>query len=185
MQLAVGDVSGLGGVVALPNDRGLVGALGKVPVDAIVGGVEDAILEPLDRDVAGTKRAVLDLARRLVPVEALGLLRPEAVRVLERARVHLLVLVRVDIGAFLPLRRNVVDFLGHIFLQAPRRKATVRNISVVRAVARRARTCHYATLAAEATSLGRFDFGCRRTPACGKMTGGAGVQPGTVVHALG
>ena len=128
VQLAIGDVLGLLGIVAFPDDRGLIGALGKMPVDAVVGGVEHAVLEPFDRDIARAEGAVLDLARCSVPVQALGFLGPKAVGVLERARVHLLVLVGVDIGAFLPLRRNVVDFLGHIYLQAPRRKATVRNI---------------------------------------------------------
>src|ERR671935_705563 len=123
VQLAIGDVLGLRGVVTLPDDRGLIGARGEVPVDAVVGDVEDAVLEPFDRDIARAEGAVLDLARRLVPVQALGLLGPEAVRILERAGEHLLVLVRVDIGALLPLGRNVVNLLGHLLLQAPRRNA--------------------------------------------------------------
>ncbi len=129
VQLAVGDVFGLGGVVALPDDRGLVGALGEMAIDAVVGGVEDAVLEPFDRDVAGRERAVLDLARGLVPVEALGLLGPESVRILERARVHLLVLGGVDIGALLPLRRNVVDLFRHHRPPGAAAENTARNCS--------------------------------------------------------
>src|SRR5262249_4083997 len=81
--------------------------------------------------VARAEGAVLDLRGRPVPGEALGLFRPEGIGILERAGVHLFVLIRVDIGAFLPLRRNVVNFLGHILLQAPRRKSTVRNHSLL------------------------------------------------------
>src|ERR1700751_6051855 len=90
-------------------------------VDAVVGGVEHAVLEPFDRDVAGPERGVLDLARRSVPMDALGLLRPESVRVLERARVHLLVFRGVDIGALLPLRRYAVNLLRHRFGPPPSR----------------------------------------------------------------
>ncbi len=120
MQLAIADVPGLRRIVAFPDDRGLIGALRQMPVDAVVGGVEDAVLEPLNRYFAGSERRVLDLGRRAVPVQALGLLRPEAGRILERARVHVLVLGRIDEGACLPFRRNIVDLLGHRFLQAAR-----------------------------------------------------------------
>jgi hypothetical protein len=171
MQLAIGDVLGLGWIIALPDDRGLLGTLGKMPIDAVVGGVEDAVLEPFDRDVAGAEGAVLDLGRRLVPVQALGLLGPEAIRVLERARVHLLVLVGVDIGAFLPLRWNIVDLLGHLSSSTRRSGKGPCAIILFKTRAPKGCECHYAMLGGRATSLGIFDFGCRHAPACGKMTG--------------
>ena len=49
-----------------------------------------------------------------LPIDALALLGPEAVRVLDRARVHLLVFGVVEIGARLPLRRHLVDLAGHL-----------------------------------------------------------------------
>ena len=82
-------------------------------VDAVIGGVQDAVLEPFDRDIARRVGGVLDLAEGLDPVDALGLLGPELVRVGDRGRVHLLVLGVVEEGALLPFRRDVVDFLGH------------------------------------------------------------------------
>ena len=45
VQLAIGDVLALARVVALPQDRGLVGARRQMPVDAVVGGVERAVLD--------------------------------------------------------------------------------------------------------------------------------------------
>ena len=45
VQLPVGDVLGLRGVVAFP-DRGLASALVEMAVDAVPGDVEDAVLEP-------------------------------------------------------------------------------------------------------------------------------------------
>ena len=71
VQLAVGDVLRLRGVVAFPDDRGLVAALLEMAVDAVPGDVEDAVLEPFDRDVAGRKRGILDLVERLDPAHAL------------------------------------------------------------------------------------------------------------------
>src|SRR5207302_5222177 len=69
---------------------------------------------------AGTEGGVLDLGRRPIPVDALGLLRPEPVRIPDRAGVHLLVFGVVDEGALLPLRRNIVDLLRHRSLQLRR-----------------------------------------------------------------
>src|SRR4051794_35936778 len=82
-------------------------------IDAVVGGIERPVLEPFDRDVAGAEARVLDLMEGVHPVDALALLRPEAVRVLDRARIHLLIFRVVDEGALLPLRRNAVDLVGH------------------------------------------------------------------------
>src|SRR5262249_43374185 len=115
VQLPVGDLLVVLGIVAFPDDRDLVGARRQVAVDAVVGGVEDAVLEPLDRDVAGRERAVLDLGRCAIPVEALCRLGPEPVGVLDRARVHVPVLGLVDEGALLPFRGTVVGFPGHRF----------------------------------------------------------------------
>src|SRR5205807_2268461 len=89
-------------------------ALAKMAVDAIVRDVGLPVLEPLDRDVAGAEIRVLDLARRLEPVQALGLLRPEAIRVLDRAGVHVAVFGGVDMRAASPLGRNLIDLVGHL-----------------------------------------------------------------------
>ena len=86
MQLLVGDLLVVLGIVAFPDDRDLVGARRQMAVDAVVGDVGDAVLEPFDRDVLRTVGGVLDLGRRAVPVDALGRLGPEPVRVLDRAR---------------------------------------------------------------------------------------------------
>ena len=66
MQLAIGDVLRLRRIVAFPDDRGLVAALVQMPVDAVLGDIEDAILEPFDRDVAGREAGVLDLGEGLI-----------------------------------------------------------------------------------------------------------------------
>ena len=63
VQLPIGDLLRLVRVVAFPDDRDLVAALGEMAVDAVVGDVERAVLEPFDRDVAGIEGGVLDLGR--------------------------------------------------------------------------------------------------------------------------
>jgi hypothetical protein len=55
------------------------------------------------------------------PIDPLGLLAPEAVRIFHRALIHLLVFGFVDEAALLPLDRNLVNLVvGHHFLHAKR-----------------------------------------------------------------
>ena len=75
------DVAGVGGIIALEDDRGLVGALGQMPVHAVIGGVGDAILEPFDRDIMRVEARVLDAGVGGHPVDALALLAPETLRI--------------------------------------------------------------------------------------------------------
>jgi hypothetical protein len=109
MQLAVGDLFRLRRIVALPDDRDLIAAGVEVPVDAVIGHVGDAVLEPADRDVLGTEMGVLDPGRGLEPVNALGLLGPEGLRVPDRGLVLGEVARVVQIGAVAPLGRHIVD----------------------------------------------------------------------------
>src|SRR4029077_16918458 len=116
VQLLVGDALVFLRVVAFPDDRGLVRPLRQMAVDAVVGDVGDAVLEPFDRDVVRTERGVLDFARRAVPVDALRLFGPETVRVLQRALVHRAVLRVVHIGARFPFSGYRMDLVGHSLL---------------------------------------------------------------------
>src|SRR4029079_15791757 len=100
-------------IVAFPENGGLVTAFGQVTVDAVVASVERAVLEPLDRDVVRVVGGVLHLAEGLDPVDALGVFGPEAVRVLDRTVVHLLVFGVADESALLPFSRHVIDLIGH------------------------------------------------------------------------
>ena len=89
LQFAIGDVLGLGRIVAFPDDRRLVGASGEVPVDAVCRHVQDAIVVPADMDVAGVvddRGDVLNRLRKPVRQEALvaSLLDLDEVGKLER-----------------------------------------------------------------------------------------------------
>ena len=63
---------------------------GKVPIQAGRGRIQRAVLEPLDRDVAG-KAGVLDLRRRVHPRDAARLLGPESIRIARGVFEHALV----------------------------------------------------------------------------------------------
>ena len=127
VQFLVGDVPGIFRIVAFPDDRGLFRALRKVAVDAVIGGVQRAVLEPLDGDFAGLVGGVLHLGEGPHPVDALGLLAPELVGIGDRGLVHLLVLGVVDKGAALPLSRNVVNLVfGHRYSSRTLRSAPDR-----------------------------------------------------------
>ena len=106
VQFAIGDRLVFGRIVAFPDDRGLVAAARQVPVEAVVRDVEDAVLVPLDRNV---RIAVVDIPddRRLPePVDPFGLFGPEAVRIADRALVHLQIALVVDMGPLRPFRRD-------------------------------------------------------------------------------
>src|SRR5262245_15131311 len=113
MQLLICELLVFLRVVAFPKDRSLISTLGKMAVNAVVADVQRAILEPFDGNVAGVVGRVLDLAKGLDPVNAFGLLRPEPVRILDRPRIPLLVFGFIDIGAFAPFGRHVIDLVGH------------------------------------------------------------------------
>src|SRR5437660_11080287 len=88
----------------------------QMTIDAIVGRVSDAVLEPLDEYVGLVERRVLDLAERLHPMNALGLLGPESIRIGERSLIHLPVLGFVDESAFGPIGQHFINLLGHFGL---------------------------------------------------------------------
>ena len=88
-QLAVGDLAHLAGEGTVPDDRGLLAAaLLRMQVDRVVAGVQLATAEPA---VEGCVRLVEDLVPAPRPVDALGDLAPEALGVLQRSAVLLLV----------------------------------------------------------------------------------------------
>ncbi|MNR16277.1 hypothetical protein D3C85_1328690 [compost metagenome] len=91
VQFTVGNIAMLGRIVAFPDDRHLIAALGQVAVEAVIGNVKGAVGEPLDIDMVVIERRLLDLGKGLDPVNALGLLAPETVRVDHRLLVHGLV----------------------------------------------------------------------------------------------
>ncbi|MNP14377.1 hypothetical protein D3C76_1066990 [compost metagenome] len=91
VQFAVSDVAAFGRVIALPDDRDLIAALGQMTVQAVVGNVQGAVGEPFDVDMVIVEGGLLHRGERLDPVEALGLLAPEAVGVDDRLLVHRLV----------------------------------------------------------------------------------------------
>ena len=88
-------------------------------IDAVPGDIEDAILEPFDRNFPGREGRVLDLGEGLHPADAPGLFRPESVRIADRTRVHLLVFGLIDKGAPGPFCGHVMNLLGH-FHSPPR-----------------------------------------------------------------
>src|SRR6185437_13844416 len=87
----------------------------------IVGGVERAVLEPADADIAGEAR-VLHLGEWLEPAEALGLLAPELVGIGQGVAVHPLVAGAVDHG--MPRGRRLdldqIGIHGGALLRGPR-----------------------------------------------------------------
>ncbi len=115
VQLLVGDLGIVLGIVAFPDDRHLIAAFCQMPVDAVGGHVERAVLEPFDRDVRNIVVDVLDLGERLDPVDTLGLLGPESLIILDRGFVHGLVFGLVDVCSFGELGWNRMNMnVAHV-----------------------------------------------------------------------
>ena len=76
MQFLIGDGAALRGIVALPDDRGLLGALGQMAVDAIGRHIQRAVLEPFDEEIVRVPGNILHLGEGLDPVDALAPARP-------------------------------------------------------------------------------------------------------------
>lgn len=58
MELAISDVFALAGVVAFPDDRGLVAALVQMAVETVGREVQGAIFIPFDGDVSRGERGI-------------------------------------------------------------------------------------------------------------------------------
>ena len=121
MQFLIGDMLGFVGIVTFPDYSSLVGALGKMAVDAIQRDIGLSIFEPVNRDLAGRIGHVLDFGEGLDPVDTLAMLAPEGIGIADRLLVHGLVMGIVHPCAFRPLCRNGINFIGHAF--SPRSKA--------------------------------------------------------------
>ena len=92
VQLAIGDRGMKTGIIAFPDQRDIITALGEMAVDAIVGDVENAVSEPFDRQFVGIPVDVRNLRRGLDPVEAAQFLGPEGFGFLNGTTITLLVL---------------------------------------------------------------------------------------------
>ena len=110
MQFAIGDVLGLfGRLVGFPDDRDRIAPLGKMTVEAIGGDIERAVGEPAHAEIGLREAAVVDPGREGRPIEALGLVEPEAGRIGERARIHLMIARGIHLGARRPCGWHRID----------------------------------------------------------------------------
>src|SRR5690606_18631034 len=95
VQLAIGDVAAVGGIIALPDNGYLIRSGGQVPVDAVDARVQLATFEP--GDLTLREVAALKYIPRLVPVqELLRLLLPEHFRLMDGLLIETLVALLVQ-----------------------------------------------------------------------------------------
>ncbi|CAI8154418.1 MAG: Uncharacterised protein [Pseudidiomarina mangrovi] len=55
VQLPIGNMLANRGIIAFPNDGGLVATLGQVPVHAVVTGIQGTVFKPLNTDLTSRK----------------------------------------------------------------------------------------------------------------------------------
>ena len=91
MQLAIGDMAAVGGLITFKDDGCLVTALGQMPVKAVGGGVECAVFKPFDAQIISIIRDVFNFAVRLDPVDPFAVFGPETFIIGDRALIHVLI----------------------------------------------------------------------------------------------
>jgi len=69
------------GIVRLEDQRDLVTVFVQMAVEAVDAGIELAVVEPADMEICRVIAHVLDPGRKAVPVQTLGLPRPECGRI--------------------------------------------------------------------------------------------------------
>ena len=106
VQLAVTDALIAGRVIALPDNRRLVGFLRKVAINTVVANIETAVRVPADMQVVALERYVFDFAKWFYPVHAGPGLAPETFVVLHRPAIHFLIFRCVDM-------RRTGETVGH------------------------------------------------------------------------
>jgi hypothetical protein len=113
MQLRIGDVAQLRGIVALPDDRGAVRVQRQMPVDAVGRDVQRAVFEPFDAEILQPVGGVLHRGEGLDPIELLAFLAPEAVRVGDGVQIPGVVFFGPDEGALFPCIGDGNECVGH------------------------------------------------------------------------
>ena len=98
MQLAIGDVLIPARVITFPDDGSLITSLIEVPVDAVVAGIEYAVLEPADVEVGAIEGGIPDHGRELNPVKTFGRIRPELLAVFNRFPISTVVFLMIEQG---------------------------------------------------------------------------------------
>ena len=112
VQLAIADVPVAAWLVAGPEDCRLLGLVGQMAVDAVVGDVELAVAEP--RHLALLELPVHHLREGRKEVEQLRLPRPEPRTIAERFAVERFVMrPRRDARALLNMTLGSDDAIGH------------------------------------------------------------------------
>ena len=109
MQFGVADSEIDVGIVAFPDNGGLVGFIRQVTVHAVVTDVELAVFVPTNMQVVARERDVLDLGERFAPVDDLRLLGPEILVVVDRSFIELEILCFADQPVLFEI---VVDGVG-------------------------------------------------------------------------
>ncbi|MCY1231738.1 hypothetical protein D9M72_441980 [compost metagenome] len=115
VELEVGDLLVDIRVVPLEDNRSPIAVGLKMAVNAIIGDVREAVLEPFNRDVSGERR-VLDLCVGFEPVNPLSVLAPELIRIADAFFVPPFVLGFIDKRAVTHRLLHRINLLGHELL---------------------------------------------------------------------
>ncbi len=115
VELAIGDLLVIVGIVAFPDDCHLGAALLKVAIDTVVRHIGEAVVAPFYvhcEDKTGSH----DIYKVLKPVDSLAVLAPECLRIIDALLVPFLVGFIIDQRPRFGIIQDFIGFLGHLDL---------------------------------------------------------------------
>jgi len=101
-------------LIAFKNDGGLITTALQMAIKTVGGGVQRAVLKPLDAQIAGIVGDVFNFRIRFDPVYSLAMLGPESFVIVDRGSVKLLigVVIRMRMaGDYIAWWKS--NFFGH------------------------------------------------------------------------
>lgn len=117
VQFAIADrAMRIGRIVGFPEDRDRVAAFGKMAVERIGREIERSAGEPGDAEIAFVKARLLDVGKGAHPVDALRLLAPEGIGLLDRLPIHRMIAGVIDQRIGRPGGRHRINRLSHRLL---------------------------------------------------------------------
>ncbi len=94
MEFTIGQLFRRARTIRFPDDRCFVAACFEVTVQAVFCDVQNTVRIPFDIEITFIPRNVLGFRVRGHPIKTLALFRPKTLRVCNRARIHLAILLR-------------------------------------------------------------------------------------------
>jgi hypothetical protein len=101
-------------LIALKNNSGLITSGSQVPVNAVIGNVQRAIVEPANMQIIFVKADIAYLGEGFEPIQPLAMLTPETLVFIDLLNIQSIIVFIGNQSAFTSGCRHRVDLAVHI-----------------------------------------------------------------------